>query len=115
MEMMNVTFDELSAMAFEQSSSKPGLQSMASGQISSGLDLIYASSTITSQKPTERDLDILFEATMMIILVVNRQLLQELLLQIRIFRLQMHLQQLKNLHRYRHRQIHIHNLKIFQM
>ncbi|GJX57990.1 integrase, catalytic region, zinc finger, CCHC-type containing protein [Tanacetum coccineum] len=33
MEMMNVTFDELSAMAFEQSSSKPGLQSMASGQI----------------------------------------------------------------------------------
>ncbi|GJU18718.1 retrovirus-related pol polyprotein from transposon TNT 1-94 [Tanacetum coccineum] len=37
MEMMNVTFDELSAMAFEQCSSKPGLQSMTSGQISSGL------------------------------------------------------------------------------
>ncbi|GJV26322.1 hypothetical protein Tco_1379017, partial [Tanacetum coccineum] len=34
METMNVTFDELSAMAFEQSSSKPGLQSMTSGQIS---------------------------------------------------------------------------------
>ncbi|GKF27287.1 hypothetical protein Tco_0083181, partial [Tanacetum coccineum] len=38
-ETMNVTFDELSAMAFDQSSSKPGLQSMTSGQISSGLDL----------------------------------------------------------------------------
>ncbi|GJW36722.1 hypothetical protein Tco_0059642 [Tanacetum coccineum] len=33
METMNVTFDELSAMAFEQSSSKPELQSMTSGQI----------------------------------------------------------------------------------
>nr|GEW07533.1 hypothetical protein [Tanacetum cinerariifolium] len=32
-ETMNVTFDELSAMAFEQRSSKPGLQSMTSGQI----------------------------------------------------------------------------------
>ncbi|GKC09426.1 retrovirus-related pol polyprotein from transposon TNT 1-94 [Tanacetum coccineum] len=55
-------FDELSAMAFEQSSSKPGLQSMTSGQISSGLDLTYAPSTITTQKPTEGDLDLLFEA-----------------------------------------------------
>ncbi|GKC37871.1 retrovirus-related pol polyprotein from transposon TNT 1-94, partial [Tanacetum coccineum] len=62
METMNVTFDELSAMAFEQSSSKPGLQSMTSGQISSGLDLTYAPSTITTQKPTEGDLDLLFEA-----------------------------------------------------
>ncbi|GKE76798.1 retrovirus-related pol polyprotein from transposon TNT 1-94 [Tanacetum coccineum] len=61
-ETMNVTFDELSAMAFEQHSSKPGLQSMTSGQISSGLDLTYAPSTITSQKPTERELDLLFEA-----------------------------------------------------
>ncbi|GJW60114.1 retrovirus-related pol polyprotein from transposon TNT 1-94 [Tanacetum coccineum] len=57
METMNVTFDELSAMAFEQSSSKPGLQSMTSGQISSGLDLTYAPSTITTQKPTEVNLD----------------------------------------------------------
>ncbi|GJY33441.1 retrovirus-related pol polyprotein from transposon TNT 1-94 [Tanacetum coccineum] len=32
-ETMNVTFDELSAMAFEQRSSKPGLQSMTSRQI----------------------------------------------------------------------------------
>ncbi|GJY63076.1 retrovirus-related pol polyprotein from transposon TNT 1-94 [Tanacetum coccineum] len=33
MEMMNVTFDKLSAMDFEQRSSKPGLQGMTSGQI----------------------------------------------------------------------------------
>ncbi|GJR55752.1 putative ribonuclease H-like domain-containing protein [Tanacetum coccineum] len=62
METMNVSFDELSAMAFEQSSSKPGLQSMTSGQLSSGLDLTYAPSTITTQKPTEGELDLLFEA-----------------------------------------------------
>ncbi|GJR54425.1 hypothetical protein Tco_1404946 [Tanacetum coccineum] len=62
METMNVTFDELSAMDFEQSSSKPGLQSMTSGQISSGLDLTYAPSIITTQQPTERELDLLFEA-----------------------------------------------------
>ncbi|GJU84943.1 retrovirus-related pol polyprotein from transposon TNT 1-94 [Tanacetum coccineum] len=61
-ETMNVTFDELSAMAFEQRGSKPGLQSMTSRQISSGLDLTYALSTITSQKPIERELDLLFEA-----------------------------------------------------
>nr|GEY74872.1 hypothetical protein [Tanacetum cinerariifolium] len=53
METMNVSFDELSAMAFEQRSSKPGLQSMTSGQISSRLDLAYAPSTITTQQPTE--------------------------------------------------------------
>nr|GEV94201.1 hypothetical protein [Tanacetum cinerariifolium] len=62
METMNVSFDELSAMAFEQSSSKPGLQSMTSGQISSGLDLTYAPSTITTQQPSEGKLDLLFEA-----------------------------------------------------
>nr|GEY43473.1 hypothetical protein [Tanacetum cinerariifolium] len=61
MEMMNVTFDELSAMAFEQNSSRPGLQSMTSGQISSELELTYAPSTITPQRPSERDLDILFK------------------------------------------------------
>ncbi|GJT83935.1 retrovirus-related pol polyprotein from transposon TNT 1-94 [Tanacetum coccineum] len=49
-------------MAFEQSSSKPGLQSMTSGQISSGLGLTYVPSTITTQKPTEGELDLLFEA-----------------------------------------------------
>nr|GEW46116.1 retrovirus-related Pol polyprotein from transposon TNT 1-94 [Tanacetum cinerariifolium] len=62
MEKTNVTFDELSAMAFEQSSSKPGLQGMASRQISSGLDLTYAPSTIATQQPTEGELDLLFEA-----------------------------------------------------
>nr|GFC45018.1 hypothetical protein [Tanacetum cinerariifolium] len=62
METMNVSFDELSAMAFEQHSLKPGLQSMTSGHISSGLDLTYAPSTITSQQPFEGELDLLFEA-----------------------------------------------------
>nr|GFB96562.1 hypothetical protein [Tanacetum cinerariifolium] len=61
METMNVMFDELSAMAFEQNSSRPGLQSMTSGQISFELELTYALSTITPQRPSERDLDILFE------------------------------------------------------
>nr|GFC03332.1 hypothetical protein [Tanacetum cinerariifolium] len=36
---------------------------MTSRQISPGLDLTYASSTITAQQPTEGDLDLLFEAT----------------------------------------------------
>nr|GFA58016.1 hypothetical protein [Tanacetum cinerariifolium] len=58
----NVSFDELSAMDFEQRSSKPRLNSMTSGQISSGLDLTYASSAITMQQPTKGELDLLFEA-----------------------------------------------------
>nr|GEZ97709.1 hypothetical protein [Tanacetum cinerariifolium] len=62
METINVSFDELSTMAFEQRSSKPGLQSMTSGQISSELDLTYAPSTITKQQPTEGELNLLFEA-----------------------------------------------------
>ncbi|GJX39398.1 retrovirus-related pol polyprotein from transposon TNT 1-94 [Tanacetum coccineum] len=62
MEIMNVTFDELSGMAFEQRSLKPKLQSMTSGQINLGLDLTYAPSTITTQQPTENELDLLFEA-----------------------------------------------------
>nr|GEZ39025.1 uncharacterized mitochondrial protein AtMg00810-like [Tanacetum cinerariifolium] len=62
METMNVSFDELSAMVFEQRSSKPGLHSMTSGLISSGLDLTYAPSTITAQQPSEGKLDLLFEA-----------------------------------------------------
>nr|GEU94569.1 copia protein [Tanacetum cinerariifolium] len=52
-ETMNVSFDELSAMAFEQRNSKPRLQNITSGQISSGLDLTYAPSTITTQQLTE--------------------------------------------------------------
>ncbi|GJY03768.1 retrovirus-related pol polyprotein from transposon TNT 1-94 [Tanacetum coccineum] len=62
METVNVTFDEISTIAFEQSSLKPGLQSMTSRQISSVLDLTYAPSTIKTQQPTECDLDLLFEA-----------------------------------------------------
>nr|GEU40902.1 hypothetical protein [Tanacetum cinerariifolium] len=62
METMNVTFDELLAMAFKQSSLKPRLQSMTSVQISSGLDLTYASSTITTQQLTKGEMDLLFEA-----------------------------------------------------
>nr|GEV39009.1 retrovirus-related Pol polyprotein from transposon TNT 1-94 [Tanacetum cinerariifolium] len=62
METMNISFDELLAMAFEQRSSKPRLNSMTSGQISSGLDLTYAPSTITTQQPSESELDLLFEA-----------------------------------------------------
>nr|GFC12447.1 hypothetical protein [Tanacetum cinerariifolium] len=62
MKTMNVSFDELSAMAFEQRSLKPGLQSMTSGQITSGLDLTYAPLTITTQQPNEGELDLLFEA-----------------------------------------------------
>nr|GEV80869.1 integrase, catalytic region, zinc finger, CCHC-type, peptidase aspartic, catalytic [Tanacetum cinerariifolium] len=60
-ETMNMSFDELSAMAFEQRSSKPS-KNMTFGQISSGLDLTYAPSTITTQQPTEGELDLLFEA-----------------------------------------------------
>nr|GFB73700.1 retrovirus-related Pol polyprotein from transposon TNT 1-94 [Tanacetum cinerariifolium] len=59
---MNVSFDELSAMDFEQRSSKPGLNSMTSGHISSGLDLTYAPSTITTQQPSKGELDLFFEA-----------------------------------------------------
>nr|GEZ33843.1 hypothetical protein [Tanacetum cinerariifolium] len=62
MDTMNVSFDELSAMAFEQRSSKPGLYSMTSGQISSELNLTYAPSTITTQQPSEGELELLFEA-----------------------------------------------------
>nr|GFA32012.1 Gag-Pol polyprotein [Tanacetum cinerariifolium] len=61
-ETMNVSFDELSTMAFDQRSSKPGLNSMTSGHINSGLDLTYAPSTITTQQPSEGELDLLFEA-----------------------------------------------------
>nr|GEX21881.1 integrase, catalytic region, zinc finger, CCHC-type, peptidase aspartic, catalytic [Tanacetum cinerariifolium] len=61
-ETMNVILDELSTMAFEQRSLKPRLQVMTSRQISSGFELTYAPSTITSQKPTEHELELLFEA-----------------------------------------------------
>ncbi|GKB14205.1 hypothetical protein Tco_0848128 [Tanacetum coccineum] len=50
------------AMDFEQRISKPELQGRTSGQISSELDLTYAPSAITSQNPTEHELELLFEA-----------------------------------------------------
>nr|GEY03989.1 hypothetical protein [Tanacetum cinerariifolium] len=62
METMNVTFDELSAMAFEQSSLKLRLQRTTFGQISLGFDLTYALLTIITQQLTERELDLLFKA-----------------------------------------------------
>nr|GEZ12365.1 hypothetical protein [Tanacetum cinerariifolium] len=61
-ETMNVSSDELSMMAFEQRSSKPGLQRMTSRQISLGLDHTYALSIITSLQPTKGEFDLLFEA-----------------------------------------------------
>nr|GEZ28731.1 integrase, catalytic region, zinc finger, CCHC-type, peptidase aspartic, catalytic [Tanacetum cinerariifolium] len=61
-ETMDVSFDELSAMAFKQRSSKLELNSITSGHISSGLDLTYVLSTIPMQQPSEGELDLLFEA-----------------------------------------------------
>nr|GFA13428.1 copia protein [Tanacetum cinerariifolium] len=55
-------FIRYSADSYAFRVSKPRLQSMTSGQISSGLDLTYAPSTITTQQPTEGKLDLLFEA-----------------------------------------------------
>nr|GEY68234.1 ribonuclease H-like domain-containing protein [Tanacetum cinerariifolium] len=49
-ETINVTFDELLAMDFEQSSLKLGLQSMTFEQISSGLDLTYAPFRVDAAK-----------------------------------------------------------------
>ncbi|GJV57299.1 hypothetical protein Tco_1458304 [Tanacetum coccineum] len=60
METINVKFDELSVMDFEQCISKP--EGMTSRHISSRLDLTYGPLTITSQKPTKLDLELLFEA-----------------------------------------------------
>ncbi|GJZ63716.1 retrovirus-related pol polyprotein from transposon TNT 1-94 [Tanacetum coccineum] len=60
--MINVTFDELSAMAFEQCSSKPKLEGRTSRHITSELELTYALSTITPHKPTKRNLELLFES-----------------------------------------------------
>ncbi|GKB08153.1 ribonuclease H-like domain-containing protein, partial [Tanacetum coccineum] len=53
METMNVIFDELSAMDFEQHSSKPGLQSMTSGQITPQvLQTPTTSTTVADTAPT---------------------------------------------------------------
>ncbi|GJS19137.1 retrovirus-related pol polyprotein from transposon TNT 1-94 [Tanacetum coccineum] len=57
METMNVTFDELSAMAFEQRISKPRLQSMTSGQINTAPTPINSSSQATNIPNTSQDVD----------------------------------------------------------
>nr|GEV39409.1 Gag-Pol polyprotein [Tanacetum cinerariifolium] len=51
---INFTFDELSAIAFEQHTSKPELQGRNFRHITSGLKLTYALSTITLHKLTEQ-------------------------------------------------------------
>nr|GEV03250.1 retrovirus-related Pol polyprotein from transposon TNT 1-94 [Tanacetum cinerariifolium] len=60
MDTMNVTFDELSAMACEQHNLQPEQQSKTPGHISLGLELNYTPSVILTLKPTKRDLEILF-------------------------------------------------------
>nr|GEZ55460.1 integrase, catalytic region, zinc finger, CCHC-type, peptidase aspartic, catalytic [Tanacetum cinerariifolium] len=62
MKTMNVSFDELSTMDSEQRTSKLELNSMTSGHINSRLDLTYAPSTISTQQPSEGELDLLFKA-----------------------------------------------------
>ncbi|GJT59284.1 retrovirus-related pol polyprotein from transposon TNT 1-94 [Tanacetum coccineum] len=100
---------------FEQKSLKPRLQSMTSGQISSGLDLTYAPSTITTQQPTEGELDLLFEA--MYDDYIGGQpsaapRTARLLKHLKFFRLQRLLQQQQTPHR--HQQIHPLMLQILQ-
>nr|GEU80423.1 retrovirus-related Pol polyprotein from transposon TNT 1-94 [Tanacetum cinerariifolium] len=56
-ETMNVTFDELLAMAFEQSSLKPELQSMTSGQISTAPTPTTSSSQATNIPNTSHDVE----------------------------------------------------------
>nr|GEU36585.1 retrovirus-related Pol polyprotein from transposon TNT 1-94 [Tanacetum cinerariifolium] len=121
MKTMNVTFDELLLMAFEQHSLKLRLQGLTYGQISLRLDLTYAMLIVTSQKPAEREWDLLLEAMYDAYIGGNRQLLQELLrlLQhLKFFRLQLHLQQQQTMHR--HQKIHLHiptpdNIKLLTM
>nr|GEV09420.1 retrovirus-related Pol polyprotein from transposon TNT 1-94 [Tanacetum cinerariifolium] len=57
METMNVLFDELSMMAFKQRSSKPGLQSMTSGQIKTALTPSNSSSQATNFPISSQDVD----------------------------------------------------------
>ncbi|GJX78428.1 retrovirus-related pol polyprotein from transposon TNT 1-94 [Tanacetum coccineum] len=87
METINVTFDELSAMAFEQRSSKPGLQSMTSGQITMYDDYIDGQPSAA---------------------IGSAWLLKYL----KFFILQWNLHQQQT--PYRHQQIHLHKLQIFQ-
>ncbi|GJV16799.1 retrovirus-related pol polyprotein from transposon TNT 1-94 [Tanacetum coccineum] len=57
---MNVQFDELTQMAYEQLGSGPDLQGLISGYISSGLVLNQAGST-SAKPPTKIDWDLLFQ------------------------------------------------------
>nr|GFA40095.1 retrovirus-related Pol polyprotein from transposon TNT 1-94 [Tanacetum cinerariifolium] len=57
METMNVSFDKLSAMAFEQRSSKPGLQSMTSGHINTARIPTNSSSHATNIPITSQDVN----------------------------------------------------------
>nr|GFC81877.1 putative ribonuclease H-like domain-containing protein [Tanacetum cinerariifolium] len=59
-ETIHVDFDELTAMAFEQSSSGPALHEMIPGTISSGLVQKYSSST-SYVPPSRNDWDLLFQ------------------------------------------------------
>nr|GFC74831.1 retrovirus-related Pol polyprotein from transposon TNT 1-94 [Tanacetum cinerariifolium] len=59
-ETIHVDFDELTAMASEQSSSRPALQEMIPGTISSGLVQKPSSST-SYVSPTRNDWDLLFQ------------------------------------------------------
>nr|GFC15905.1 retrovirus-related Pol polyprotein from transposon TNT 1-94 [Tanacetum cinerariifolium] len=62
METMNVSFDELLAMAFEQRSSKPGLQSMASGHITMYDDYIGGQLSATARTvPTAQESQVVDE------------------------------------------------------
>ncbi|GJU56943.1 gag-pol polyprotein [Tanacetum coccineum] len=73
----DVSFDELSAMAFEQAVQNPGLQSMTSGQNQFQVSLLLMlQSTIQLKKPTEDDLDLLFEAIEGFIDVISKAMLQ---------------------------------------
>nr|GEZ60911.1 hypothetical protein [Tanacetum cinerariifolium] len=57
METMNVTFDELSIMAFEQRSSKPGIQSMIFGQINTAPTPTNSFSQATNFLNSSQDVD----------------------------------------------------------
>ncbi|GJV54821.1 hypothetical protein Tco_1455826 [Tanacetum coccineum] len=60
METMNVEFDELTQMAFEQHGSGPDLHGLTSGHIRSGLVLNQVTST-SAKPPTNNEWDLLFQ------------------------------------------------------
>ncbi|GJZ44213.1 hypothetical protein Tco_0591468 [Tanacetum coccineum] len=60
METINVQFDKLTQIASEQHCSKPDLQGLTFGRISSGLVLNQAAS-ISAKPPTKNDWDLQFQ------------------------------------------------------